>query len=81
MIALKLAQFDFLKQKSGVKPILLFDDIFDKLDENRVQKIVSMVNNDTFGQIFMTDTHPERTENIVKLTYQSYDMFLLNQKL
>ena len=77
LIALKLAQFEFLKQKSGVKPILLFDDIFDKLDENRVQKIISMVNDDTFGQIFMTDTHPERTENIVKQTHQSYNMYLL----
>lgn len=80
LIALKLAQFEFLKQKSGVKPILLFDDIFDKLDEDRVQKIISMVNDDTFGQIFMTDTHSERTENIVKQTLQSYDLYLLENK-
>jgi DNA replication and repair protein RecF len=61
LIALKLAQFEFLKQ-SGVKPILLFDDIFDKLDESRVAKIIEMVNSDTFGQLFISDTHPERTE-------------------
>jgi DNA replication and repair protein RecF len=44
---LKLAQFEFLKKQSGVKPILLFDDIFDKLDESRVAKIIEMVNSDT----------------------------------
>jgi DNA replication and repair protein RecF len=65
-----------LKQ-SGVKPILLFDDIFDKLDESRVAKIVDMVNSDTFGQLFISDTHPERTETIVKSTLQSYKIFNL----
>ncbi len=75
LIALKLAQFEFLKKQSGVKPILLFDDIFDKLDETRVAKIVEMVNSDTFGQLFISDTHPERTENIVKSTHQSYKIF------
>lgn len=65
-IALKLAQFEFLKEVTGRKPILLLDDIFDKLDENRVEAIVSMVNNHQFGQIFITDTHAERTGEIVK---------------
>lgn len=77
LIALKLAQFEFIKEKSGVLPILLFDDIFDKLDETRVQKIVSMVNNDVFGQIFITDTHEERTESIIQSTHQSYKVFRL----
>ena len=77
LIALKLAQFEFIKEKSGVLPLLLFDDIFDKLDEFRVQKIVSMVNNDVFGQIFITDTHEERTESIIKSTHQSYAIFKL----
>ena len=77
LIALKLAQFEFIKEKSGVLPILLFDDIFDKLDETRVQKIVSMVNNDVFGQIFITDTHEERTETIIQSTHQSYKVFRL----
>ncbi|WP_284652439.1 DNA replication/repair protein RecF [Flavobacterium terrisoli] len=77
LIALKLAQFDFVKKQSGEKPILLFDDIFDKLDEFRVSKIVEMVNNEEFGQLFITDTHPERTENIVKTTHQSYKIFNL----
>ena len=77
LIALKLAQFEFVKKQSGVKPILLFDDIFDKLDETRVEKIIEMVNDDVFGQLFISDTHPERTENIVKSTHQSYKIFNL----
>lgn len=77
LIALKLAQYDFLKKQSGVKPILLFDDIFDKLDETRVSKIIDMVNNDSFGQLFISDTHPERTEVIVKSTLKSYKIFNL----
>lgn len=77
LIALKLAQFSFLNQQSQKKPILLFDDIFDKLDEYRVQKIIQMVNDDTFGQIFITDTHAERTEMIIKQTNQTHKIFKL----
>jgi len=77
LIALKLAQFEFMKKQSGVLPILLFDDIFDKLDETRVEKIVQMIDDKVFGQIFISDTHPERTENIVKATHQSYRIFNL----
>ena len=66
-----------IKHQSGTKPILLFDDIFDKLDESRVAKIVEMVNSDVFGQLFISDTHPERTENIVKSTHQTYKIFNL----
>lgn len=77
LIALKLAQFEFIKTQSGVLPILLFDDIFDKLDATRVQKIVHMIDDKVFGQIFISDTHPERTEEIVKATHQSYKMFNL----
>ena len=65
------------KTQSGFKPILLFDDIFDKLDESRVAKIIEMVNSDTFGQLFISDTHPERTETIVKSTHQTYKIFNL----
>lgn len=77
LIALKLAQFEFLKKQSGFLPILLFDDIFDKLDETRVARIVKMIDDHTFGQIFISDTHSERTEQIVKQTHQSYKMFSL----
>ena len=77
LIALKLAQFDFIKTQSGVAPILLFDDIFDKLDAERVAKIIEMVNDETFGQLFISDTHADRTEEIVKKTLQSYKIFNL----
>ena len=77
LIALKLAQFEFIKQQSNIIPILLFDDIFDKLDENRVLQLIELVNNDEFGQIFITDTHSERTENIVKQSNKPYKIFKL----
>lgn len=77
LIALKLAQFDFIKKHTKTLPILLFDDIFDKLDAFRVQQIVNMVNDDIFGQIFISDTHSERTENIIKQTHKSYKIFNL----
>ena len=77
LIALKLAQFDFIKKQSNITPILLLDDIFDKLDESRVLQIIELVNNDEFGQIFITDTHSERTENIVKQSNKPYQIFKL----
>jgi len=75
LIALKLAQFYFIKAQSKTTPIILLDDIFDKLDEQRVAHIVSLVDNTAFGQIFISDTHAERTENVVKNTHQSYKIF------
>jgi DNA replication and repair protein RecF len=77
LIALKLAQFDFIKAQSGVNPILLLDDIFDKLDENRVAQIIKLVDDENFGQLFISDTHAERTENVIKQVHQSYEMFKL----
>jgi len=77
LIALKLAQFDFLKEQSGVTPLLLLDDIFDKLDENRVAQIIGLVDDENFGQLFISDTHAERTENVVKQVHQSYKIFKL----
>lgn len=77
LIALKLAQFEFLKQQSDMIPILLLDDIFDKLDEQRVSQIITLVNQDEFGQIFITDTHKERTENVIRQTNSSYEIFKL----
>ncbi len=77
LIALKLAQFEFIKKQSNIIPILLLDDIFDKLDEHRVAKIIDLVNKDEFGQIFITDTHSDRTENIVKQSNKSYHIFKL----
>lgn len=77
LIALKLAQFQFIKEQSNVVPILLLDDVFDKLDEHRVSQIIELVNKDEFGQIFITDTHAERTENVIKKSNKPYQMFKL----
>jgi DNA replication and repair protein RecF len=77
LVALKLAQFEFLKSQSGVTPILLLDDIFDKLDETRVAQIISLVEDENFGQLFISDTNEERTEQIVKQVHQSYKIFSL----
>jgi len=77
LIALKLAQFEFIKQQSNVTPLLLLDDIFDKLDEHRVAQIIELVNNNEFGQIFITDTHFERTEKVIKRSNKPYQIFQL----
>lgn len=77
LIALKLAQFDIIRNQMNVLPILLLDDIFDKLDDSRVMQIINLVNDDSFGQLFVTDTNKERTENMIKETAQSYSIFNL----
>lgn len=79
LIALKLAQFDFIKAQSGVNPILLLDDIFDKLDEHRVGQIIKLVDDANFGQLFISDTHADRTENAVKQVHQSYQLFKIGK--
>ena len=66
LIALKLAQFDFLENLNGYSPLLLFDDAFDKLDQKRVIQILSLVDKNYFGQIFITDTHEERIIKALK---------------
>lgn len=77
LIALKLAQFEFIRQMSGLKPILLLDDIFDKLDRNRVEKIVTMVSGDQFGQIFITDTNREHLDSILQSVSDEYRIFMV----
>ncbi len=77
LVALKLAEFDFVKMQSKLTPILLLDDIFDKLDEKRVSQIIDLVNDGNFGQLFISDTHAERMEKVMKKTKQTYKMFVL----
>lgn len=64
LIALKLAQFEFIREITGVKPILLLDDIFDKLDDTRVTRLMELVSRENFGQLFISDAHPERVKKI-----------------
>lgn len=75
LVALKLAQFEFLKKKSKKTPILLLDDIFDKLDTSRVEKILNLVSSDTFGQIFITDTDRNFLSKIIEQTGKVHCIF------
>lgn len=76
LIALKLAQFEFLKRTgSRTTPIVLLDDIFDKLDAHRVEQIVKLVAGDSFGQIFVTDTNRDHLDKILKKIDGDYKLF------
>ena len=76
VIALKLAQFDFLKRtNSRTTPLLLLDDIFDKLDAQRVEQIVKLVAGDDFGQIFITDTNRDHLDQILSASSHDYKIF------
>ena len=76
LIALKLAQFDFLSRTgSCTKPLLLLDDIFDKLDASRVEQIVHLVSSDRFGQIFITDTNRDHLDQILSRMDSDYRLF------
>ena len=76
VIALKLAQFDFLKRtNSGNIPILLLDDIFDKLDAQRVEQIVKLVAGNEYGQIFITDTNRDHLDLILSKSSLDYKLF------
>ena len=76
LIALKLAQFDFLRRTgSNTTPLLLLDDIFDKLDASRVEQIVKLVSGDKFGQIFITDTNRDHLDKIMQKIEGEYKVF------
>jgi DNA replication and repair protein RecF len=79
LIALKLAQFEFIKQQSNVLPILLLDDIFDKLDHNRVERLMEMVSNHDFGQVLITDTDKERIASIFENNQIDYKAFHIDE--
>lgn len=75
LIALKLSQMNRIKELTGKTPVLLLDDIFDKLDDLRVSQLIELVNQEHFGQIFITDTNKERTENVVKRINEESKIF------
>ncbi len=77
LIALKIAQFEFIQTIKKIKPVLLLDDIFDKLDDGRVERLMKLVSEEKFGQLFITDTHPERLKQIfesIQVTIRSFDV-------
>ncbi|MFC3196740.1 DNA replication/repair protein RecF [Parapedobacter deserti] len=75
LIALKLAQYSFLHKQKAFKPLLLLDDIFDKLDEKRIRKLMQMVSADDFGQIFLTDTDATRISRIFEALNRDVRIF------
>jgi len=79
LVALKLAQFDFIKEVNGTLPIFLFDDIFDKFDEKRVTQIIKLVAEEHFGQIFITHTDPRRMKEIIHEIGVEYKFFHIDE--
>lgn len=79
LIALKLAQYTYMISKGMTKPILLLDDIFDKLDSDRVGNIISLVSSDRFWQIFITDTNRNYLDRILETIEQDYSLFEVEQ--
>lgn len=79
VLALKLAQFDFLRRTTScTTPLLLLDDIFDKLDAQRVEAIVQLVSGENFGQIFITDTNREHLDKILSKMNGDYKIFTVD---
>jgi DNA replication and repair protein RecF len=75
LVALKMAQYDFLKKISNVRPLILLDDVFDKLDASRVTRIIQLVSEDHFGQIFITDTNLQHLRPILSGLTAEYRLF------
>lgn len=75
LIALKLAQYVWLYRVNQLKPMLLLDDIFDKLDAGRVEQIIKLVGGDIFGQIFITDTNREHMDEMLSTQGKEYTLF------
>jgi DNA replication and repair protein RecF len=79
IIAMKFALYEWLMRIKGVKPLLLLDDIFDKLDPNRVRAILDIVSGENFGQIFITHTHKNIVEDMLLATGADYKIFNIAQ--
>ncbi|MBL7137491.1 MAG: DNA replication/repair protein RecF [Bacteroidales bacterium] len=78
VIAIKLAQFEYTRKVNGFKPILLLDDIFDKLDDHRVQQVIRLVSENSFGQVFITDTQEENIHKTFDPLAIDHKIFLIN---
>ncbi|MDR0711869.1 MAG: DNA replication and repair protein RecF [Prevotellaceae bacterium] len=72
LLALKLAQVELLQQRLGVHPMLLLDDIFDKLDMQRVENLIGVISHSAFGQIFLTDSNKVRIDNLLREVQWDY---------
>ena len=79
VLALKLAQFEYIAKSKQVKPILLLDDVFDKLDIVRVHQLIHLVAKECFGQVFLTDTQQGRVEEIFKDSVIEHKIFTVEK--
>jgi DNA replication and repair protein RecF len=80
VIALRLAQYDWMKQHKGLNPVLLLDDIFDKLDNERVQRLIDLVTADYFGQVIVTDSDPVRMKQLFESLQTEKKLFQVNDQ-
>jgi DNA replication and repair protein RecF len=78
LLALKLAQFEFIRDKKNTKPLLLLDDVYDKLDEERFTKLIELVSSEQFGQVFITDTHADRMQDLFDQMKIEHKVFLVD---
>ena len=74
IISIKFAQYDFIRQNKDFKPFLLIDDIFDKLDNDRSQKLVELISSSQFGQVFLTDTDDAHIKEVLKGKEEIYEI-------
>lgn len=79
LIALRLAQYEWLKNRLDTNPVLLLDDIFDKLDQERVQRLMKLVSNHFFGQVLVTDTDKQRIDAIFEQNHLNFRLFEVNE--
>ncbi len=80
LVSLKFAKYEFIGKKTAKNPLLLLDDIFDKFDQNRVEKMIELIGGEKFGQIFLTDTDHERLFTILSDIGHEYKIFNINDK-
>ena len=80
LIALKLAQYEIIRNIKQVNPVILFDDIFDKLDATRVASLMKLVSDNDFGQIFVTDTDQERMKSVFGNIDSDFSLFLVENQ-
>lgn len=78
LLALKLAQFQYIKERKHTKPLLLLDDVYDKLDETRFNKLIELVKGNDFGQVFITDTHLERMQQLFGDNKVDHKLFVVS---
>jgi DNA replication and repair protein RecF len=78
LLAIKLSLYKYIKESKGIKPILLLDDLFDKLDATRVVQLIAIISTDDFGQVFITDTDKNRILNSFEGKDELLDCFTID---